>query len=367
MKPYEDFDIEDFATDDSFINWCLQPNSTTIDFWQKWIKAHPEKQTTVDSAKQLVLDLQAIEEEAHNESFAADIWTNIEANTTKKPQRRRVRLFQIAAAASILLCVGAYFLSQNKSPVQITEKVAWINIDNNSGLSKTIELADKSTVVLEPFSTLKYPTIFNNNQRTVFLQGEAFFDIAKDTLKPFLVYANETVTKVLGTSFTVTAFEGEKTVEVEVKTGKVAVYANVKNGVANESTKQMIIETDEKIIMPLPNKKIDITPNQKVIFNKKQEKMTRTIAKLPQVIIEIEELPQFNFDNESVVKVFKALELAYGIDIEFDEANLEKCKIKTKLTNEPLLEKLNILCTALNLTFSEEDATIFIKGKGCNQ
>ena len=59
------------------------------------------------------------------------------------------------------------------------------------------------------------------------MKGKAFFDIARDTSQPFVVYANETITKVLGTSFTIKAFEGEKDVEVSVKTGKVAVYANV--------------------------------------------------------------------------------------------------------------------------------------------
>ncbi|MDF1868382.1 MAG: DUF4974 domain-containing protein, partial [Saprospiraceae bacterium] len=185
--------------------------------------------------------------------------------------------------------------------------------------------------------------------------------IARDTTKPFLVYANETVTKVLGTSFRITAFEGEKTVEVEVKSGKVAVYANVDS----ENKKIMIVETDEKMLIPLPNKKLEVTPNQKVVFDKKEDEMIKTVAKLPQIITKLETLPQFEFEEESVVKVFNALELAYGIDLEYDEENLKNCPITTKLKDEPLFQKLSIICAALSLEFSEKDAVISIKGEGC--
>ena len=232
-------------------------------------------------------------------------------------------------------------------------------------LQKNIKLNDSSTVVLEPFSSLKYPTFFSKDQRVVILKGEAFFDIQRDTMRPFLVYANETITKVLGTSFNINAYEGEETVEVEVISGKVAVYANVNAEEKLEKKKQILLETNEKILIPKPNKKLELTPNQKVVFNRSEKDMVKTLAAVPQVLSTLEKLPQIQFDNESVVNVFKALEQAYGIEFIYQEEALKNCPINTKLKEESLFETLNIICAALGLEFTEKNATIYITGEGC--
>jgi len=127
----------------------------------------------------------------------------------------------------------------------------------------------------------------------------------------------------------------------------------------------MVIQTDEKIYIPRPDKKLEVTPNQKVVFDAKASDMIKTITPLPQLITKIETLPQFQFRDESVAKVFEVLEQAYGIDFEFNKEKLMDCTITTKLKDEPLFQKLKIICTALNLTFTEQDATIFIHGNGC--
>ncbi len=61
--------------------------------------------------------------------------------------------------------------------------------------------------------------------RDVYLSGEAFFEVTKNPDRPFRVFANEIVTKVLGTSFTVRSFENDTTIQVIVRTGKVTVYS----------------------------------------------------------------------------------------------------------------------------------------------
>ncbi len=370
MKNYENYELEDFTCDDDFISWCLRTDESVNQFWNNWLQSHPTKKTVVLQAKQLVLDLQSIENDEHEMNFEQEIWDKVETNIAESNKYSKINFLQwtLSAAAMGLILLSTMLLFQNYETSDSNAKLAdleWVNLENNSGLSKKIRLADNSKVVLEPFSSLKYPTIFSGDQRVVFLKGEAFFEITQDTLKPFLVYANETITKVLGTSFTITAFEGEKTVEVDVKSGKVAVYAKVTSNDNKGKQKRIVVETDEKISIPQPNKKLEVTPNQKVVFDKKGGDMIRTVTKLPQVIVKMEELPQFEFNNESVVKVFRALEQAYGIDLEFDENRLKGCTITTKLDKEPLFEKMNIICIALGLKFEEKDATIFIEGEGC--
>lgn len=368
MKNYKNFKTNDFVCDDDFIAWCLSPNEELNAFWNNWMKSHPNQKVVVLEAKQIILDLQSIEAESYESNFEAEIWENIDnIISEKKPIRNLPAIdWVLSSAAVVLILICAVIVFQTGDHATTNFSIAdakWTNFENNSGVAKEIYLPDQSKVVLEPFSILKFPKKFTDEQREVFLKGEAFFDIKRDTTRPFLVYANETITKVLGTSFRITAFEGDEKVEVDVKTGKVAVYAKVAAGKTNE--KPMILQADEQIRMPQPNKKIEVTPNQKVIFDRKKEDMIRTVTALPRVIAKLEELPQFKFVDAPVKKVFESIEQAYGIDLEFEPDDLSGCTITTELKDEPLFQKLNIICIALDLKFSERDAVISIEGKPC--
>lgn len=379
MNNYKHFKLEDFVSDDEFISWCLHPNERSNKFWNNWLEEHPEKEFLVLEAKQFILDLKSIETEASPSNLELEIWEQIENNLIqeKKPNKleRKAGKFRslrwvLGAAASLLLILNIFLWLQVDSFNKVSNnlsKAEWLNIENSSGISKTIHLSDNSSIILEPFSSLKYPASFSNDQRVVFLKGEAFFEIERDTSRPFLVYANETITKVLGTSFRITAFEGQEIVEVDVTTGKVAVYGHVKSNTLDPQEKMIEVEADEKILISKPNKKLEVTPNQKVVFNKKASMMVKEVTATPLIISKIEALPQLEFENESIVKVFEAIEKAYGIELEFSEEELDECTITTKLNNESLFDKLNIICTALDLSFSEKEAKIFIKGKGCNE
>ena len=83
-----------------------------------------------------------------------------------------------------------------------------------------VQLPDGSKVTLSKDSRLSYGKKFDGNKREVFLSGEAFFEVAKNPARPFLVYSNGLITKVLGTSFKITAFEQDTRVVVAVKTGE---------------------------------------------------------------------------------------------------------------------------------------------------
>lgn len=374
MIEHSKFKVEDFAKNDNFIAWCLGSSQKEDEFWTNLAYEHPHLKEIMEEAKALVLDLQTLEMEDFTDNFEQEIWSKIDIKISKNakhiPQKKNNIPFQFNfksyAAAIALFCIGSLMVLQFYSDFTSEQKVgAWVNYENNSGLIKEISLHDGSTVVLEPFSNLKFPAEFTEHQRVVFLKGEAFFDIKRDTLKPFLVYANETITKVLGTSFRVAAFEGEKNVEVEVVTGKVAVYANVSSD--KDSKKEAIeIRTDKVEYIPKPNKKLEILPNQKVVFDSKNANMSREVASLPILLTKIEDLPQFKFVNEPISMFFTALEKAYGIDLQYDSNMLEDCKITTELEDEPLFEKLNIICHALDLTYKQDDGKIQIEGTGCN-
>ncbi|MEM6802938.1 MAG: DUF4974 domain-containing protein, partial [Bacteroidota bacterium] len=159
------------------------------------------------------------------------------------------------------------------------------------------------------------------------------------------------------------AFEGEEKVEVEVKSGKVAVYAQVKSDTQSEP--ELLEAQHSKAVSLRPNKKLEVIPNQKVVFDREAKEMIKTISKAPELIRKLEDMPQFIFREEAVTTVFEALELAYGIDLIYNYQKLKTCTITTKLDDEPLLQKLEIICLSLELSFREEDGNILIEGEAC--
>lgn len=379
MKPSGLNNIEDFIVNDLFVEWVLSPNEENITFWATYLADFPDKIQLVEEAKNLVLEIQEVESITAPQVEIKENWRLIQQQITQEQSTHVTKIhtlnwWKYASAIASVLLIGFfsfYFLqSSNDSSKQLINEVAtkceWKSLKNTTAIATTIILDDGSKVILEPFSSLKYPSCFIKNQREVVLKGEAFFDIKRDTSKPFVVYANETITKVLGTSFTIKAFEGENEVEVAVKTGKVAVYAKVNSlpkKVIGESEK-FVIRTDEQIVIPIPNKKLEVTPNQTVIFDKVKADMQKMVSELPLPVKPIKQLQQFQFKEEPLSIVLEALGKAYGLEIKVDE-NIANCLINTTLEDISIFDKLDIICHAMDYKYEQQEASIYVSGKGC--
>ncbi|OOQ59147.1 FecR family protein [Mucilaginibacter pedocola] len=140
-------------------------------------------------------------------------------------QKRRftaLRLKVASVAAMLLVVAGAFYYLHNK-PVQ-PEAVRINTAIAEAGKMKLVELADGTKIWLNSTSKLSYPEHFSEKVREVtLLEGEAFFDIAHEAKRPFIVHSKGINTQVLGTSFNVNAYSYSNKIEVTVSTGKVAV------------------------------------------------------------------------------------------------------------------------------------------------
>ena len=379
MRPNGLENIEDFIINDLFVEWVLTPNEENVTFWASYLADFPDKMELVETAKTLVLQLHAVESIVAPTGDFKHNWKIIQQKAIKQVPKKistikKLNWWKYAAAIAALIVTTtiAYQFFPTKTNHAQTEQIAattslkWLELKNTTAIATTIHLSDGSKVILEPFSSLKYPNLFLKNQREVVLKGEAFFDIARDTTKPFVVYANETITKVLGTSFTIKAFEGEKEVEVAVKTGKVAVYAQV-NSLPKKiigKSEKFVMRTDEPVLIPIPNKKLEVTPNQTVVFNKVKADMQKMVSKLPLPVKPIQQLQQLQFIEEPLSIVLEALEKAYGLEINFDE-NIANCLINTKMEDVSIFNKLDIICQAMDLSYEKRAGSIYVSGGGC--
>jgi ferric-dicitrate binding protein FerR (iron transport regulator) len=127
-------------------------------------------------------------------------------------------------AAAILVVVGsvAIWRIADRSPSSAA-LVAMAERSAPNGQRLSIELPDRSHVILNAGSRLRYPTERRNGNRDVYLEGEAYFEVTYDAARPFRVHARDAVAEDLGTRFTVSAYAELARVDVVVDEGSVAL------------------------------------------------------------------------------------------------------------------------------------------------
>lgn len=162
---------------------------------------------------------------------------------------RRLFPWKWMAAAAVTVTIAMMLIYRPGPETQQTKHMAqadttnseWLHRHNGKATRASIELADGSKIWLNAQSKLTYPEVFNGASREVYLEGEAFFDVAANPQKPFIVHLSTGIVYVLGTSFNVRAYENGP-VQTTVKTGKVA-FISKREG--NPDT--VYITPDEKV------------------------------------------------------------------------------------------------------------------------
>lgn len=258
------------------------------------------------------------------------------------------------AAAVLLLAAGLGVLPYaareraQPQPTAAATKHIWTRRDNLTQVVDTFELPDGSAVALHPGSSLRYATAFAGPRREVHLTGEAYFQVHKNPARPFLVLTNQVVTTVLGTSFRVKAYDRSKDTYVAVREGKVAVQArhnaHLDATPANPAASGVLL-----------------LPNQQVVYSVASRRLKKELVDKPAVLV-----PQaFEFEERPVAEVFAALEKAYGVPIRYDQQRLAGCTVSITFYDEPLFEKLGLLCKSLGAYYTLADTHITIHSTGC--
>jgi len=290
--------------------------------------------------------------------FEEKLWSAINPNPAQK--RSWIPFITRAAIITIPLLAFAGFFFQREFISTFVAAVPGESLThklenrffNEGKTARAILLADGSEVALQPESEIVITSDFNSSQtREVRLKGEAFFKVKRDPGKPFMVYANEVVTRVLGTSFNIRAYENDREITVAVKTGKVSVYANS----GNTSGKNNI----------LPPQEVILTPNQQMVYHRVREEVIKKLVEKPEIILPNSNLFRMQFENAEVAEIFEVLEENYGVEILYNKALLNNCKLTTSMSDEGLYERIEVICKAIGASYSVEDAVITIKSNGC--
>ncbi|UOR06601.1 FecR domain-containing protein [Hymenobacter aerilatus] len=234
-------------------------------------------------------------------------------------------------------------------PIATTIANGWTQQINTAQCPYGLRLPDGSRVTLHPGSSLRYPTALAGPRREVHLVGEAYFQVSKNPNRPFLVLTNQVVTTVLGTSFRVKAYRNAAHASVAVREGKVSVQTSANADLS--ATPKHPAATGVLLL-----------PNQQAVYSANEPQLKKELVPQPAVLA-----PQpFEFEERPVAEVLTALEKAYGVDIMYDRATLAHCTVSITFYDEPLFEKLNLLCKSLGASYTlSTDAQILLHSKGC--
>ncbi|MEL1255935.1 FecR domain-containing protein [Flavobacterium sp. DGU38] len=194
-----------------------------------------------------------------------------------------------------------------------------------NGRTFQIALPDGTKVWLNSKSSLKYPVEFTGDRRMVDLEGEAYFEVAKNPNSPFTVNTNSGNITVLGTHFNVNAYTEDQNFETTLVEGKVKVAETGKE--------------DEAVILK---------PGQQA----RSGKTSLKIAEVDPAIYTSWKDGKFYFENENLKSILTKMARWYDFKVNFEQKSLEQIKFTgVVLKEEPLANLLNIISKTSNIKY----------------
>jgi ferric-dicitrate binding protein FerR (iron transport regulator) len=233
---YIGYTEEQFAADEYFQQWVLQPDSGQGQYWESYLRLHPAQRDTLLRARLLVEELAANDynlQPLSGEEKAAikdNIYSRLtfpaaSGATSFSAGRRNTWQGWTAAAAILAIIAVPVYLLVKSNVFYKEEKNSYASLLVHTGAKemKRIVLEDSTVVLLNANSSLRYSSNFQDgSSREVQLEGNAFFSVQKDSRHaPFMIHAHSLTITVLGTELNVNA--RSKATEVELTSGKVKV------------------------------------------------------------------------------------------------------------------------------------------------
>lgn len=362
MDIYNDT-VKGLVLNAAFRRWVLNPNPELNKTWKQYLSNNPNSVKDVELAREFILELFSNQYPLKDKEYK-EIWDNIETKTTKEDQQNQYAKvvpirhgivkekltstqdsFQLGyfwrIASILLISLGVGLLASRytlpEPTVEMPQPEKKVVFNNPPGVKSSISLADGTRVMLNAGSSLFYEENRFKEVRDVFLEGEAFFEVAHDADRPFRVNAGGVNTTALGTSFNIMAYKNEKQL-ISLVTGKVSiVLPNSKN---------------EKIILA-PKEAISISPD-KMLVSRTEFDEDAILAWTRKTIV---------FEDTKLAEAIRALENWYGVRFLFQNQPKPEMRLSGKFHNETLENVLEGLSYTAGLDFRIEEDQVSIKFK----
>lgn len=250
----------------------------------------------------------------------------------------------IAAAIALLLGASYIFFYSNSDSVGVSSPEGWVLVETRAGETRDVNLPDGSVVTLNEASTISYSQDFASN-RNVNFAGTAFFEIVPDKEHPFKVETAEAVVTVLGTSFQVRAEKQVQYSEVIVETGLVSLTKKPQPNVAEKPVK-IELNAGEVGVVKRAGGGVAKSKNRDVNYLAwKTHKMI--------------------FNKTSMKDVASTLAKVYKVEINFDNKEIENCKLTATFDKKPVEEVIEVISQTFGFEVASSAGKFTLNGKAC--
>lgn len=232
---------------------------------------------------------------------------------------------------------GNELVYQDESEIR---KLSYNTLNVPYGKTFKLELSDGTNVHLNSGSSIKFPVNFQNGEsRQVFISGEAYLNVAKDTLHPFVVKSEDLNVQVLGTEFNFSSYPEDNNTEVVLVEGSVTLYTDSMGFDINTNT------------LLSPSTKGSLNKNTQSITTKKVITATYTSWLDGKLV----------FRNMAFANILKKLERHYNVEIINENKELSKKLFNANFGNQALIDVLIELKENYSIDYVIEEQTVRIK------
>jgi len=275
----------------------------------------------------------------------------------KKNYVRKVFIYTAIAASILLVCYTLIFFYQpkytSKSVLPHSEIVTL------KGQKSKITLPDGTQVWLNSDSKISYPEKFEGTSREVQLIGEAFFDVAHNKNKPFIIHTKEMNIKVLGTAFNVKAYPQDNISEAALIRGSIEVFF------PNRPNQNLILKPNEKLEVKSTSNNLNVKTTNNTEIQKTAVIAINPISftKADSIIVETAwKSGKLVFDSKPFLYLVEDLERWYDVTIVVENEPLKKKLFTASFNNETIEDVLRFLKLSypFNYTYNKETKKVKI-------
>lgn len=331
MKKYQAYEVEDFVLDDEFNRWVRFPSVARDEKWERFLTDYPERRAVIEKSRSIIRSLEPADEFAPSDRLAM-VWQAIAGSRERRISFKQ-QFLRYAAVFLLAFTLGwgsfQLFSGRNAdfSDVYNEVKVPY-------GQRSEMTLYDGTKVWLNSGTELKFPLVFHGSQRKVLVKGEAFFDVAEDKTKPFMVNAGQMDIEVLGTRFNICAYPDDQELYATLEEGKIRA---VNSGTGEEVS----LLPGTQATLNLNSQKFNVQQVDTRLYTSWKENMLR-------------------FENAPFAEVIKRMERWYDVKIHMDEQINTGERYTMTIKTESLREMLRLVSFTTPITYEIKENQVFI-------
>lgn len=270
-------------------------------------------------------------------STKAEIWDAVRPRESAHADRLGKRPKRITYKAAIGLCLLMVLCSLlvHHFILSVSDHATLTEYQTHKGEKLHFKLSDGTVIHLNAMSQLKAPESFSGPNRTVYLTGEAFFEVHKDARHPFIIHTPSSDIRVLGTEFNVRCYAGDASTTVSVEGGTVKLSSK-------DERQQQLIYAGQSAVYQASNHRIFMEPFNEDHYAWKQNELI--------------------FDDASLTDIASKLERWFDVKISIENQTIRSYKFTGRYTDPPLSEVLDdlILAMKIHVKRNKENKTIEI-------